>query len=204
MAHVRTLWGLPWRLTGKESSCQRRRHRFDPWSRKIPRAKGQLSLYIQLLSLFSGAQESQLLQPKLPRACALQQEKTPQWEAPILQLESSPCSPKLEKNPSSNKDPAKGKKKLFRFVFRKTHNEQIHGFLNDSGDEESTCNAEDPVDAGSIPGSGRSPGGGKATHSSILAWKIRRTEEPGGLQSEGSQRVWHNWTNKQHQLFFYG
>ena len=28
-----------------------------------------------------------------------------------------------------------------------------------------------------------------ATHSSILAWKIRWTEEPGGLQSMGSQRV---------------
>ena len=28
-----------------------------------------------------------------------------------------------------------------------------------------------------------------ATHSSILAWKIPRTEEPGGLQSMGSQRV---------------
>ena len=28
-----------------------------------------------------------------------------------------------------------------------------------------------------------------ATHSSILAWKIPRTEEPGRLQSMGSQRV---------------
>ena len=28
-----------------------------------------------------------------------------------------------------------------------------------------------------------------ATHSSILAWKIPLTEEPGGLQSMGSQRV---------------
>ena len=31
-----------------------------------------------------------------------------------------------------------------------------------------------------------------ATHSSILAWKIPWTEEPGGLQSMGSQRVGHN------------
>ena len=31
------------------------------------------------------------------------------------------------------------------------------------------------------------------THSSILAWKISRTEEPGGLQSMGSQRVGHDW-----------
>ena len=31
-----------------------------------------------------------------------------------------------------------------------------------------------------------------ATHSSNLAWKIPRTEEPGGLQSMGSQRVRHD------------
>ena len=31
-----------------------------------------------------------------------------------------------------------------------------------------------------------------ATHSSILAWKILWTEEPGRLQSMGSQRVGHN------------
>ena len=31
-----------------------------------------------------------------------------------------------------------------------------------------------------------------ATHSSILAWKIPWTEEPGGLQSKGSQRVGHD------------
>ena len=31
-----------------------------------------------------------------------------------------------------------------------------------------------------------------ATYSSILAWKIAWTEEPGGLQSMGSQRVGHN------------
>ena len=36
-------------------------------------------------------------------------------------------------------------------------------------------------DAGSIFGSGRSPGEGNATHSSILAWEIPWTEEPGGL-----------------------
>ena len=31
-----------------------------------------------------------------------------------------------------------------------------------------------------------------ATHSSILAWRITWTEEPGGLQSMGSQRVGHD------------
>ena len=54
------------------------------------------------------------------------------------------------------------------------------------------ANAGDIRDEGSIPGSGRAPGGGMATHSSILAWKIAWTEEPGGLQSMGSQRVRHD------------
>ena len=35
-----------------------------------------------------------------------------------------------------------------------------------------------------------------ATHSSILAWRILWTEEPGGLQSMGSQRVGHAHTSK--------
>ena len=34
---------------------------------------------------------------------------------------------------------------------------------------------------------------GTATHSSILSWRIPRTEEPGGLQSIGSQRIGHDW-----------
>ena len=46
--------------------------------------------------------------------------------------------------------------------------------------------------SGLIPGSERSPGGGRAIHSSILAWIIPWTEEPGGLQSIGSQRIRQN------------
>ena len=37
------------------------------------------------------------------------------------------------------------------------------------------------------------------THSSILAWEISWTEEPGGLQSMGSQRVRHNLATKQQE-----
>ena len=37
-----------------------------------------------------------------------------------------------------------------------------------------------------------------ATHSSILAWRIPRTEEPCGLQSIGSQRVRHDWATSLH------
>ena len=87
------------------------------------------------------------------------------------------------------------------------------GFPDGSAGEESSCNVGD---LGSIPGLGRSPGDGKgyplqysvrensmdytvhaekatATHSSTLAWTIPWTEEPGRLQSMGSQRVGGNW-----------
>ena len=40
---------------------------------------------------------------------------------------------------------------------------------------------------------------GMATHSSILAWRIPWTEEPGGLQSMGSQRVGHDSETKHTQ-----
>ena len=40
---------------------------------------------------------------------------------------------------------------------------------------------------------------GMATHSSILAWEIPWTKEPGGLQSMGLQRVGHDWVTKQQQ-----
>ena len=52
-----------------------------------------------------------------------------------------------------------------------------------------------PVSAGDarevdlIFGSGRSLGEGNENHSSILAWRIPWTEEPGRLQSMGSQKV---------------
>ena len=36
------------------------------------------------------------------------------------------------------------------------------------------------------------------THPSILAWRIPWTEEPGKLQSMGSQRIRHNWAMNTH------
>ena len=71
------LWGLSWWLSRKETTCRCRRHRFDPWSGKIPHAEKQLSFRApqRLLSLCSRAREPQLLKPAGPRACAPQQEK---------------------------------------------------------------------------------------------------------------------------------
>ena len=61
----------------------------------------------------------------------------------------------------------------------------LRGFPSGSDGKESASSVgdlgwEDPLEKG------------MATHSSILAWRIPWTEEPGGLQSVGSQRVGHN------------
>ena len=51
------------------------------------------------------------------------------------------------------------------------------------------ASAGDIRDIGSAPGLGRSLGGDHGNHYSILAWRIPWSEEPGGLQFMGLQRV---------------
>ena len=63
------------------------------------------------------------------------------------------------------------------------------GFSGDSVVKNLSANARGAGDTGSIPGSGRSPGGEIKSHSSILTRITPWTEEPGGLQSMGLQRV---------------
>ena len=66
-------------------------------------------------------------------------------------------------------------------------------FSGGASGKELTCQCRRDVrDVGSTPGLGRPPGGGQATHSSILAWRIPWSEEPGGLQSMESQREGQN------------
>ena len=55
-----------------------------------------------------------------------------------------------------------------------------------------SANAGDIRDVGSIPGLGRSPGGGHGNPLQYSAWKIPWTEEPGRLQSMGLQRIGHD------------
>ena len=68
------------------------------------------------------------------------------------------------------------------------------GFAQWLSGKESTCNAGAAGDAGSIPGSGRSPEEDTSTNSIIAAWRSPWTEEPGRLQPTGSQRVWRSQT----------
>ena len=79
------------------------------------------------------------------------------------------------------------------------------GFPGGSVIKNPPANAGGPGGADSIPGLGRYPGGGNATHSRILAWRILRTEEPRRLQSKVLQRVRHDrvhmHTRAGYQLF---
>ena len=70
----------------------------------------------------------------------------------------------------------------------------IMDFSGGSDGQQSACNARDP---GSIPCWKDPLEKGMATHSSILAWRIPWTEEPGRLESMGLQRVRHDLVAKQ-------
>ena len=54
--------------------------------------------------------------------------------------------------------------------------------------KESTSNAGDTEDTGSVPGFRRSPGSEMATHSRILGWRIPWSGEPGKLRSMGCKQ----------------
>ena len=69
-------------------------------------------------------------------------------------------------------------------------------FPGGSDGKEFTCQCQR---CGFDPGLGRSSRKGMTTHSSILAWRIPWTEEPGRLQSMGSQRVRYDFVAKEQQ-----
>ena len=66
-------------------------------------------------------------------------------------------------------------------------------FPSGASGKEPTCQCRRSRDAGLIPALGRSPGKKMAIWSSIHAWKIPWTDEPGRLQSMELERVRHNW-----------
>ena len=69
-------------------------------------------------------------------------------------------------------------------------------FPGGSSGKESTCQRRRRKRPTFNSLSGRFLEVGNANSSSILAWKIPCTEEPGGLQSTGLQRVGHNWIHR--------
>ena len=81
--------GFPWKLSGKESTCQCERHRFDPWSGKIPHAEEQISPC------------AATPKPVFESLCSTMREATS--EKPT---QCRPRSPQPEKSPRSNEGPA--------------------------------------------------------------------------------------------------
>ena len=71
--------------------------------------------------------------------------------------------------------------------------ENTKGFPDGTSDKESTCQCRRCKRYGFDPWVKKIPWR-KATHSSILAYRIPLTEEPGWLQSIGLQRVGHDWS----------
>ena len=106
-------WGLPWWLSGKESACQCRRHRLDPWSGKIPHATEQLipcATTIEPVLLNLGVKTTEAHTPQ--SRCSAAREATT-MRCRCTQLESSPRSPRLEKSLHSKKAQHSQKVKLF-------------------------------------------------------------------------------------------
>ena len=76
------------------------------------------------------------------------------------------------------------------------------GFPGGSVVKNPPANSGDTRDVGLLPGSGRSLEEEMAIHTSILSWEIPWTEDPGGLQSMGLQRVEHDLGTKQRTLLW--
>ena len=75
----------------------------------------------------------------------------------------------------------------------------FRAFPGGSGDKESACNVGD---LGLTPGLGRSPEEGNGHPLQYQALRIPWTEEPGGLQFTGSQRIRHDWATNTSNFFF--
>ena len=109
--------GLPWWFSDKESTCQCRRHRLN-WSGETPHAVASWLNFsfaglnpctptTEPVQQIPGAATTETGAPE--RANAPKREKSLQWEAQTLPLESSPCPPQWEKSPHSKKDAAQPK-----------------------------------------------------------------------------------------------
>ena len=85
-------------------------------------------------------------------------------------------------------------------IFIKAKGQAFLGFPGGSDSKEFAFNAGD---LGSIPGLGRSPGGGHGNPLQYSCWRIPWTEGPGRPQSMGSQRAGHNWVTNHSQTESY-
>ena len=81
---------------------------------------------------------------------------------------------------------------LFCLFFKFYWSIDAFGFPGGASGKEPACQCRTPETQVRSPGREDLLEESMATHSSILAWRTPRTEEPGGLQSMGPQRVGHD------------
>ena len=126
---------------------------------------------------------------------------------PVLQIDSS--GPRFWKKgletqtgsrqeyqpPETQVQSGKTENRLHKMVKRLGRNVIVTGFPKDSAVKNPLANAGDAGDSSLIPALGRSPGEEYGNPSRIIAWKTPWTEEPGRLQSVGSQGVRHDWAH---------
>ena len=70
----KAFWRVPWWSSGKESTCQCRRHRFDPWSKKTALAMGPPTADASALEPCSVRRDA-----TTGEACAHDQRRAPTW-----------------------------------------------------------------------------------------------------------------------------
>ena len=98
---------LPW-LSGKESACQWRRHRFNPWSGKVPYVAEQLSLGATTIETVLQSLGATTTEARIPQSsCSATREAT--TRSLHTAIKSSPRSPQLENNLHSKEDSAQPK-----------------------------------------------------------------------------------------------
>ena len=100
--------------------------KFSSCSGKIPRAAEQVSPCATTIKPVLRAWELQLLKSLCPSACAPKREKPPQWEARTPHLESSPCSPQLEKRPAQQQRPSTVINKQIKLFLKFTEREVLN------------------------------------------------------------------------------
>ena len=116
--------GASLKLSGKESTCQCRRHEFDPWSGWIPHAVDQLSPRATTVETVLWSPRAELLSPSAVTAeahgpcspCSTRK------DAFALGLACNPRWPQLEKGPLRRQDPTQLKNKYIKSFFGKRVN----------------------------------------------------------------------------------
>ena len=166
--------GFPGGAGGKESAyqCRRcKRSKFDPWVRKIPWRRKWLPTPVFLLRKFHGQRSLVGYGPQCHKKLNMTEQRAQCIWAQSLLLARQP----------GNVLSAFGHLLTVRSYQASLVAQRLKHLPAMWETRVRSLGQEDPLEKE------------MATHSSILAWRIPWTGEPGRLQSKGSQRVGHDW-----------